>query len=73
MRKNEKLVTISKFRSSFDADFAKLTLDNADIESVVMGAGACVSMYHVFFDQYVELKVFESDAERASQILAKVK
>ena len=73
MRRNEKLVTIGEFKSCFDADLAKLALDNADIESIVMGAGACVTIFHVFFEQYVKLAVFESDVEWAKEVLAQGK
>ena len=67
-RRNEKLVTIAEFDNLFDADLAKLSLDNADIESVLMGEHIRVSLYHVF-DTYIKLKVFESDAKRAVQLL----
>ena len=67
-RRNEKLVTIAEFDNLFDADLAKLSLDNADIESVLMGEHIGVSLYHVF-DTYIKLKVFESDAKRAVQLL----
>lgn len=68
-RKNEKLVTVAEFANSSDADLAKLALDDAGIDSVVMGETAGVSLYHLF-DHYVKLCVFKSDARQAAFILS---
>ena len=69
MRENEKLVTIAKFESGFDAELAKVTLENAGIESVVFGEDLVVNMPTIE-PIYIELKVFEKDADRAKQVLA---
>ena len=69
MRENEKLVTIAKFESGFDAELAKVTLENAGIESVVFGEDLVVNMPTIE-PIYIELKVFEKDADRARQVLA---
>ena len=67
-RKNEKLVTIGDFKHSSNAELAKLTLDEAGIESVLMGQNVASSLHHIF-DNYIKLQVFESDAKRAVQLL----
>ena len=69
MREDEKLVTIAKFESGFDAELAKVTLENAGIESVVFGEDLVVNMPTIE-PIYIELKVFEKDADRARQVLA---
>ena len=69
MREDEKLVTIAKFESGFDAELAKVTLENAGIESVVFGEDLVVNMPTIE-PIYIELEVFEKDADRARQVLA---
>jgi len=69
MREDEKLVTIAKFESGFDAELAKVTLENEGIESVVFGEDLVVNMPTIE-PIYIELKVFEKDAGRANQVLA---
>lgn len=68
MKEDQKLVTIAEYDNSMDAELAKLTLDNAGIESVIMGETVGCSLYHVF-DPYVKVQVFEDDADRAKQLL----
>jgi hypothetical protein len=67
--RDEKLVTIAEFESGFDAELAKVTLDNAGIESVVFGGDLVANMPTIEPIQ-IELQVFENDAERAKQVLA---
>ena len=50
-----------------DAELAKMTLENAGIESVIV-ANWLASLYHVF-DPYVKVQVFEEDADRARKLL----
>lgn len=69
MHENEKLVTIAEYENGFDAELAKVTLENAGIESVVFGADLVVNMPTIEPIQ-IELKVFEKDVERAKQVLA---
>ena len=69
MREDEKLVTIAKFESGFDAELAKVTLENEGIESVVFGEDLVVNMPTIE-PIYIELKVFEKDADQARQVLA---
>ena len=68
-RRRDKLIKICEFDNVSKADMAKLALDNAGVESVLMGETAGVSLYHVF-DDYIKLMVFESDVKRAGQILS---
>jgi len=70
MSKDDKLVTIAEFENSFDADLAKLTLDNAGIESVILGKDLAANLTYNTAIFNVELQVFEKDAERAKEILA---
>jgi len=69
MREDEKLVTIEEFESGFDAELAKVTLENAGIESVVFGEDLVVNMPTIQ-PIYIELQVFEKDVDRAKQLLA---
>ena len=71
MRENEKLVTIAEYESGFEAELAKVTLDNSGIESVIFGEDLVVNMPTIEPIQ-IELQVFEKDAERAKEILSKV-
>jgi 4-alpha-glucanotransferase len=69
MRDDEKLVSIAEFEGSFDAELAKLALDNAGIESTVFGEDLVTMLPHINAIR-VELQVFESDVEKAKQVLA---
>ncbi|MDH4201956.1 MAG: DUF2007 domain-containing protein [Phycisphaerae bacterium] len=69
MRDDQKLVPIAEFEGSFDAELAKLALENAGIESVVFGEDLLAVLPHINAIK-VELRVFEADAERARQVLA---
>jgi hypothetical protein len=68
MRDDQKLVPIAEFEGSFDAELAKLALENAGIESVVFGEDLLAVLPHINAIK-VELRVFEEDAERARQVL----
>jgi Zn-dependent membrane protease YugP len=68
MKEDQKLITIAEYDNSMDAELAKMTLENAGIESVIVGELAGVSLYHVF-DPYVKVQVFEEDADRARKLL----
>ena len=69
MSENDKLVTIAEFENGFDAELAKIALDNASIKSVVFGGHLVVNMPTIEPIR-IELKVFETDVERAKEILA---
>jgi 4-alpha-glucanotransferase len=70
MRDNEKLISIAEFEGSFDAELAKLALEKEDIESVVFGEDLVTMLPHINAIR-VELRVFDTDADRAKEILAK--
>ena len=69
MHDDEKLVTIEKFDTGFDAEPAKLTLENAGIEAVVLGDNLPVNLPEIEAVR-IDLQVFEKDVERARQVLA---
>lgn len=70
MHDDQKLVTIADYENEFDAELAKLTLDNAGIESVVMGEDIGAIKPFSTTNYNVELQVFEKDVEKAKQVLA---
>ena len=70
MREDQKLVSIAEFEGSFDAELAKLALEKEGIESVVFGEDLVTMLPHINAIK-VELQVFEPDAERAKEVLAK--
>ncbi len=69
MREDEKLVAIAEFEGSFDAELAKLALENAGIEAVVFGEDLVTMLPHINAIR-VELQVFERDVKKAKQVLA---
>ncbi len=71
MREDQKLVQIAEFENAFDAELSKVMLENAGIESIVVGEdiGTIKPFSTTSFN--VELQVFEKDVERAKEILAK--
>lgn len=68
MRDDEKLVTIARFDNSFDAELAKLALDNAGIACHLAGMDLMVNMPYPELVA-IEMQVFESDMERATALL----
>jgi len=70
MDDNQKLITVGEFESGFDAELAKMALENAGIRCVITGEdiGAIKPYSSTPFN--VELQVFETDAGRAKEILA---
>ena len=71
MHDDEKLVSIAEFENSFDAELAKVALDNAGIRSTVLGEDIGIIQPYSSTLFHVELQVFEKDAERAKEVLAK--
>ena len=69
MREDQKLVAIAEFEGSFDAELAKVTLENAGIEAVVFGEDLVTMLPHINAIK-IELRVFEADVERAREILS---
>ena len=66
---NEKLVTIAEFEHDFEAEMARIALENAKIECSVVG-GDLVANLPTIEPIRIELQVFEPDAEHAKQVLA---
>ena len=64
----DKLVTIAKFANSSEASLAKQILDDFGIKSVITGEHFSV-VYPVPSPANVELQVFESQAQKALEIL----
>ncbi len=71
MKEDQKLVTVAEFDNSAEASLAKAALEDAGIESVILGEPIGSGLYPVF-DTYVKVQVFEPDAERARQILEQI-
>lgn len=70
MDNDETLVTIDEFENSFDAKLAKVALDDAGIESVLLGEDLVNMVTYGIPSITIELQVRKRDAERAKQILA---
>ncbi len=68
---SDELVTVAEFYTAFEAEIAKLELDNNEINSVVVG-GDLVTMMVPLEQVKVELKVIESDVDKAKAILDSV-
>lgn len=68
MRENEKLITIARFESSFEADLAKLVIEQENIPCHLAGVGVSVNIGYPAVVN-IQLQVFESDAERAKNLL----
>lgn len=68
---SDELITIAEFSTVFEAEIAKLELDNNGINSIVVG-GDLVAMMVPIEQVKVELKVIESDVEKAKAILDSV-
>lgn len=69
MREDEKLVAIEVYEDGADAELAKGILADAGIDAVVFGEDLITMLPHINAIR-VELRVFESDAEKARQVLA---
>jgi len=65
----EKLVTVASFTDTIQADLAKQTLADSGIESIITGENVANLYGPVPALMDLELQVFESDVERARQIL----
>jgi hypothetical protein len=65
---SDKLITISSFENYLEAEIAKGRLEDADIKSVIVGQDAA-NLYGLPAVGFIELQVFEKDAEKALEIL----
>jgi hypothetical protein len=70
MRDNEKLVTIARFDTGFDAEVAKLALDAEGINCHLAGMDLVTNMPYPNVIA-VELQVLEGDVERAKEVLGR--
>lgn len=66
---SDELITIAEFSTVFEAEIAKLALDNNGINSTVVG-GDLVTMMMPLESVKVELKVLDVDVEKAEEIIA---
>jgi len=65
---NDELITVAEFSTVFEAEIAKLELDNNGINSIVVG-GDLVTMMPPIESIKVELKVGDADVGKAKAIL----
>lgn len=70
MREHEKLVTIARYETGFDAEVAKLALENEGIACTLAGLDLAVNMPYPTVIT-VDVQVFESDVERARAVLSR--
>lgn len=70
MKNGQKLVTIARFENGFEAQLAKVSLDEAGIHAVILGESLGTAFPDLSKIDYVELQVFEEDRMRAEQWLA---
>ena len=69
MREDQKLVTIARFESEFEAKQAKIILDSEGIHAVILGESLGMSFPDISKIDFVELQVFEEDRRRAEELL----
>ncbi len=68
MTMEDKLVTAGEFENGFEAELAKVRLEEEGIEAIVVGGDLVANMPAI--EQFkVELQVFEKDAQKAAQII----
>ncbi|MBE0534722.1 MAG: DUF2007 domain-containing protein [Phycisphaerae bacterium] len=65
----DKLITVAQFDTAFDAELAKMRLENDGIAAIVVGDSLVANMYTIEAIK-VHLLVFERDADRARSLLA---
>ncbi|MBN1125231.1 MAG: DUF2007 domain-containing protein [Sedimentisphaerales bacterium] len=65
----DELVTIAEFGHEFEAEMARIALENEGIEATIVG-GDLVANMPTIEDIKIQLQVFEKDVERAEQVLA---
>ena len=66
---NDKLITITKFNNSLEADLAKQLLEDYEIRSVLSGENAANIYAGVPAIASIQLLVMESQADKAIEIL----
>ena len=68
MTMEDTLVTVGEFENGFEAELAKVRLEEEGIEAIVVGGDLLAVMPAIGVIK-VELKVFEKDAQKAAQII----
>ena len=64
----DKLVTAGEFETGFEAELAKVRLEEEGIEAIVVGEDLVANMPAIERIK-IELQVFEKDAQKAAQII----
>ncbi|MBN1818396.1 MAG: DUF2007 domain-containing protein [Sedimentisphaerales bacterium] len=64
----DELVTIAEFDHEFEAEMARIALENEGIQATIVG-GDLVANMPTIEDIRIQLQVFEKDANRAVQVL----
>ncbi len=64
----DKLVTIAEFEQDYEAEMARVTLEEAGIESVVLG-GTLLANMPAFSIIRIQIQVFECNVVRAQEVL----
>ncbi len=67
----DKLVTIAEYETDFEAELAKVRLEEEGIDAIVVGSDLVANMPTIEVIK-VELQVFEKDAQKAAQIIAAI-
>ncbi len=67
----DRLVTIAEYESGFEAELAKVRLEEEGVEAIVVGGDLVANMPTIEVIK-VELQVFEKDAQKAAQIIAAI-
>ncbi len=71
MTMEDKLVTAGEFETGFEAELAKVRLEEEGIDAIVVG-GELATNRGAVGPIAVELQVFERDAQKAAQIIAAI-
>ncbi len=66
---SDKIITIARFESYEEADLAKQMLEDEGIRSAVVGQNAVNVFVGLLAVGFIELQVFEGDAQKAIEIL----
>ena len=71
MKEDQKLLTIASFEDAVDAEEARAVLEDAGIQAVVIGEslGGGYPLSTSSRTDFIELRVFEEDADQAEKIL----
>ena len=69
MRDDENLVTVAEYENSFDAELGKLALDNAGIQSVLVGQDLVGNLTYGVPSITIELQVRQRDEKQARTVL----